>query len=65
MGEEGADLLALEASSHGLDQQRLQGMPVTVAVYTNLSRDHLDYHADMAEYVAAKAKLFDKNTFQL
>ncbi|SNT70946.1 UDP-N-acetylmuramoyl-L-alanyl-D-glutamate--2,6-diaminopimelate ligase [Psychrobacter sp. LV10R520-6] len=63
MGEEGADLLALEASSHGLDQQRLQGMPVTVAVYTNLSRDHLDYHADMAEYVAAKAKLFDKKYF--
>lgn len=63
MGTEGADLLALEASSHGLDQQRLQGMPVTVAIYTNLSRDHLDYHADMAEYVAAKAKLFDKKHF--
>ena len=63
MGEEGADLLALEASSHGLDQQRLQGMPVTVAIYTNLSRDHLDYHADMAEYVAAKAKLFDTAHF--
>ncbi|MBP2279777.1 UDP-N-acetylmuramoyl-L-alanyl-D-glutamate--2,6-diaminopimelate ligase [Psychrobacter sp. PL19] len=63
MGEQGADLLALEASSHGLDQQRLQGMPVTVAIYTNLSRDHLDYHADMAEYVAAKAKLFDRAHF--
>ncbi|MBH0007205.1 UDP-N-acetylmuramoyl-L-alanyl-D-glutamate--2,6-diaminopimelate ligase [Psychrobacter sp. SWN149] len=63
MGTEKAEVLALEASSHGLDQQRLQGMPVTVAVYTNLSRDHLDYHADMAEYAAAKAKLFDKAHF--
>lgn len=63
MGLENAELLALEASSHGLDQQRLQGMPVSVAIYTNLSRDHLDYHADMAEYAAAKAKLFDKAHF--
>lgn len=63
MGQEGTDLLALEASSHGLDQQRLQGVPVTVAVYTNLSRDHLDYHADMTEYATAKAKLFDKKHF--
>lgn len=63
MGTEQAEILALEASSHGLDQQRLQGMPVTVAIYTNLSRDHLDYHADMAEYAAAKAKLFDKAYF--
>ncbi|MBB3107570.1 UDP-N-acetylmuramoyl-L-alanyl-D-glutamate--2,6-diaminopimelate ligase [Psychrobacter luti] len=63
MGIEKAELLALEASSHGLDQQRLQGMPVSVAIYTNLSRDHLDYHADMAEYAAAKAKLFDKAHF--
>ena len=63
MGIENAELLALEASSHGLDQQRLQGMPVSVAIYTNLSRDHLDYHADMAEYAAAKARLFDKAYF--
>ncbi len=63
MGTENVDLLALEASSHGLDQQRLQGVPVTVAIYTNLSRDHLDYHADMSDYVAAKAKLFDKIHF--
>ncbi|MBH0097029.1 UDP-N-acetylmuramoyl-L-alanyl-D-glutamate--2,6-diaminopimelate ligase [Psychrobacter sp. NZS113] len=63
MGTERAELLALEASSHGLDQQRLQGMPVSVAIYTNLSRDHLDYHADMAEYAAAKAKLFDRAHF--
>ena len=63
MGIENAELLALEASSHGLDQQRLQGMPLSVAIYTNLSRDHLDYHTDMAEYAAAKAKLFDKAYF--
>ncbi|WP_435979412.1 UDP-N-acetylmuramoyl-L-alanyl-D-glutamate--2,6-diaminopimelate ligase [Psychrobacter sp. DM4] len=63
MGQEQADLLALEASSHGLDQQRLQGMPVSVAIYTNLSRDHLDYHADMSEYAQAKARLFDKVHF--
>ena len=63
MGEERVELLALEASSHGLDQQRLQGVPIKVAIYTNLSRDHLDYHADMDEYVAAKAKLFDKRYF--
>ncbi|WP_201617766.1 UDP-N-acetylmuramoyl-L-alanyl-D-glutamate--2,6-diaminopimelate ligase [Psychrobacter urativorans] len=63
IGSEGADILALEASSHGLDQQRLQGVPVTIAIYTNLSRDHLDYHADMSDYVAAKAKLFDKAHF--
>ncbi|MGP9704629.1 UDP-N-acetylmuramoyl-L-alanyl-D-glutamate--2,6-diaminopimelate ligase [Psychrobacter sp. AOP31-E1-50] len=63
MGLENAEILALEASSHGLDQQRLQGMPVSVAIYTNLSRDHLDYHADMAEYAAAKAKLFDSKHF--
>jgi len=63
MGVENTELLALEASSHGLNQQRLQGMPVSVAIFTNLSRDHLDYHADMAEYAAAKAKLFDKAHF--
>ncbi|MGP4789393.1 UDP-N-acetylmuramoyl-L-alanyl-D-glutamate--2,6-diaminopimelate ligase [Psychrobacter sp. 1Y11] len=63
MGAQQVDLLALEASSHGLDQQRLQGVPIKVAIYTNLSRDHLDYHADMDEYVAAKAKLFDKQHF--
>lgn len=63
MASESVEVLALEASSHGLDQQRLQGVPVKVAIYTNLSRDHLDYHADMAEYAAAKAKLFDRSEF--
>lgn len=63
MHEEGVSILALEASSHGLDQQRLQAVPVTVAVYTNLSRDHLDYHPDMEDYARAKARLFDTAYF--
>ena len=63
MYEEGVSILALEASSHGLDQQRLQAVPVTVAVYTNLSRDHLDYHPDMEDYARAKARLFDTAYF--
>lgn len=50
--------LAMEASSHGLDQYRLDGVRVSVAAYTNLSRDHLDYHPDMDTYFAAKARLF-------
>ena len=48
----------MEASSHGLDQHRLDGVKVTAAAFTNLSRDHLDYHADMASYLAAKLRLF-------
>lgn len=51
--------LAMEASSHGLDQYRLDGVNVTAAAYTNLSRDHLDYHTDMDDYFAAKARLFN------
>lgn len=50
--------LAMEASSHGLDQYRLDGVRISAAGYTNLSRDHLDYHASMEEYVLAKARLF-------
>jgi UDP-N-acetylmuramoyl-L-alanyl-D-glutamate--2,6-diaminopimelate ligase len=54
----GVDHLALEASSHGLDQHRLDGLRLTAAAFTNLSRDHLDYHRDMAAYLAAKTRLF-------
>lgn len=54
----GAQAVAMEASSHALVQQRLAGVPVSVAVFTNLSRDHLDYHGDMERYFAAKALLF-------
>ena len=50
--------LAMEASSHGLAQYRLDGVRVAVAGFTNLSRDHLDYHADFNDYRAAKARLF-------
>ena len=54
----GADALAMEVSSHALDQGRVDGVHFDVAVFTNLSRDHLDYHGDMARYGAAKARLF-------
>ena len=57
---EGYDHLALEASSHGLDQHRLDGVRICAAAFTNLSRDHLDYHGSMAAYRAAKARLFDE-----
>ncbi|WP_082987826.1 UDP-N-acetylmuramoyl-L-alanyl-D-glutamate--2,6-diaminopimelate ligase [Faucicola atlantae] len=60
---QGVRILAIEASSHGLHQQRLQAMPIEVAIFTNLSRDHLDYHHDMADYAAAKARLFDRDYF--
>lgn len=56
--EEGITHLAMEASSHGLDQYRLDGVRVKAAGFTNLSRDHLDYHKDMDAYRAAKARLF-------
>ena len=52
------DNVAIEASSHGLDQFRLEGLDVSAAAFTNLSRDHLDYHGTMEAYLAAKARLF-------
>ncbi len=51
--------LAMEASSHGIDQRRLDGVVLKAAGFTNLGRDHLDYHADMEAYFAAKLRLFD------
>jgi len=54
----GAQAVAMEVSSHGLDQGRVNGVAFDVALFTNLSRDHLDYHGTMAAYGAAKAKLF-------
>ncbi len=57
--DEGAATVAMEVSSHALDQGRVDGVHFDVAVFTNLTRDHLDYHGDMASYGAAKARLFD------
>ena len=54
------DHLALEASSHGLAQHRLDGVNVAAAAFTNLTRDHMDYHADGAAYLEAKAGLFER-----
>ncbi len=54
----GVTHLALEASSHGLSQYRLDGMNIHLAAFTNLSRDHLDHHTDMDSYFAAKIRLF-------
>lgn len=54
-----ASVLAIEASSIGLDQGRLNGLHIDVALFTNFSRDHLDYHGDMLAYEAAKVQLFD------
>lgn len=56
----GVDHLAMEASSHGLDQFRLDGVRVQVAGFSNLSRDHLDYHKTMESYLEAKVGLFTR-----
>ena len=60
LAREGVTHLAFEASSHGLSQYRTEGMPVRAAAFTNLSRDHLDYHRDMADYFTAKLRLFSE-----
>lgn len=56
---EGVTHLALEASSHGLDQHRLDGVRIAAGAFTNLSRDHLDYHPTIEAYLAAKLRLFN------
>jgi UDP-N-acetylmuramoyl-L-alanyl-D-glutamate--2,6-diaminopimelate ligase len=58
LAAEKIDHLSIEASSHGLHQFRLDGLSVGAAAFTNLTRDHLDYHGDMARYRAAKDRLF-------
>lgn len=58
LAREGVTHLAFEASSHGLSQYRTEGLKVSAAAFTNLSRDHLDYHGDMAAYFCAKLRLF-------
>jgi UDP-N-acetylmuramoyl-L-alanyl-D-glutamate--2,6-diaminopimelate ligase len=58
LADEGVTHLAMEASSHGLDQYRLDGVRVAAVGFTNLSRDHLDYHPTIEAYLAAKLRLF-------
>jgi len=60
LAREGVTHVAFEASSHGLSQFRSEGPRVAAAAFTNLSRDHLDYHATMDDYFAAKMRLFDE-----
>jgi len=59
LADRGITHLAIEASSHGLAQYRVDGVRVSSAAFTNLSRDHLDYHDTMASYFAAKMRLFE------
>jgi UDP-N-acetylmuramoyl-L-alanyl-D-glutamate--2,6-diaminopimelate ligase len=59
MREAGAECVAMEVSSHALDQHRVASVRFRVAAFTNLTRDHLDYHGTMEAYGAAKARLFD------
>ncbi len=59
LAKEGVSHVAFEASSHGLAQYRSEGVPVKIGAFTNLSRDHLDYHGDMDSYFDAKMRLFD------
>ncbi|MDT0508765.1 UDP-N-acetylmuramoyl-L-alanyl-D-glutamate--2,6-diaminopimelate ligase [Novosphingobium sp. MMS21-SN21R] len=59
LAREGVTHVAYEASSHGLSQFRNEGLRVVAGAFTNLSRDHLDYHATMEDYFAAKMRLFD------
>ncbi len=56
---DGVTHCAMEASSHGLDQRRLDGVRLTVGGFTNLGRDHMDYHPTVEDYLAAKMRLFD------
>lgn len=60
LAREGVTHLSFEASSHGLSQYRTEGLRVAAAAFTNLSRDHLDYHGDMAAYFTAKLRLFSE-----
>ena len=60
LAREGVSHVAYEASSHGLSQYRNEGVPVVAGAFTNLSRDHLDYHKDMDDYFAAKMRLFSE-----
>ncbi len=58
MVQAGVRSVAMEVSSHALAQERVRGLDFDVGVFTNLSRDHLDYHRDMDDYFFAKSRLF-------
>ncbi|HZG93889.1 MAG TPA: UDP-N-acetylmuramoyl-L-alanyl-D-glutamate--2,6-diaminopimelate ligase [Mycobacteriales bacterium] len=65
MREDGVDAVAMEVSSHGLALGRVDGTRYAAAIFTNLSQDHLDFHADMDDYFKAKAKLFEGGRSQV
>ena len=60
LSQEGIEHLAIEASSHGLDQYRLDGVRISAAGFTDITRDHLDYHSDFEHYFSAKMRLFSE-----
>ncbi|MEL0082059.1 MAG: UDP-N-acetylmuramoyl-L-alanyl-D-glutamate--2,6-diaminopimelate ligase [Gammaproteobacteria bacterium] len=62
--DQGVETVAMEVSSHALDQQRVDGLQFDTAVYTGIGHDHLDYHGDMESYAAAKRKLFQRDGLQ-
>jgi len=64
LAQGGAQVITMEVSSHGLDQNRVQGVEFASAIFTNLSQDHLDYHANMDAYLKAKCKLFQSPDLQ-
>src|SRR4029077_7036708 len=57
---DGVEHLAIEASSHGLDQYRLDGVTIAAAAFTNITRDHMDYHETFEHYLAVKLRLFSE-----
>ena len=59
LSDDGVGTIAMEVSSHSLDQRRVDGLEFDVVVFTNLTRDHLDYHGTMERYLEAKARLLD------
>ena len=63
--QQGAEFVSLEASSHGLEQGRLNGCDIEIAAYSNLSRDHLDYHGTLEAYAEAKSRLFKSPTLKV
>lgn len=65
IADQGAEFLVLEVTSHGLSEYRTLGIPFEIAVFTNLTHDHLDYHKTFAKYRSAKGKLFKKAQYSI